>query len=232
MNKSAAKEPSMDEILSSIRQIISDDDAGAVPESAESEPAGGVDDLPSFDAFLADEEDEAQSEPEPEPAFEPEPEPEPEEHEPLVPSLSEMVEESDEALALSLDQVIAEEETVEDAPEEDFALPDDVAFVGEDSAEPEPPAPEPPSARIDTMPDPALSDDLAEHLLDSTAQAAASNAFSRLGVMSLGAGNQTIEGVVRELLRPMLKAWLDENLPSVVERLVEREIERVSRGGR
>ena len=158
------------------------------------------------------------------------PSPEPEMHEPLVPSLSEMAEEGDEALALSLDQVIDEEDSDADTP--DFALTDDVAFVGEDITEPEPPEPEIPAARMSTMPDPTLTDDLAEHLLDSTAQAAASNAFSRLGVMSLGAGNQTIEGIVRELLRPMLKSWLDENLPAVVERLVEREIERVSRGGR
>lgn len=39
------------------------------------------------------------------------------------------------------------------------------------------------------------------------------------------------ESMIRELLRPMLKEWLDENLPSVVERLVEKEIARVSRGG-
>jgi uncharacterized protein len=36
--------------------------------------------------------------------------------------------------------------------------------------------------------------------------------------------------VVSELLRPMLKSWLDENLPEMVERLVRAEIERVSRG--
>jgi cell pole-organizing protein PopZ len=38
------------------------------------------------------------------------------------------------------------------------------------------------------------------------------------------------EDVVRETLRPMLKSWLDENLPDVVERMVEAEIERVTRG--
>jgi uncharacterized protein len=40
----------------------------------------------------------------------------------------------------------------------------------------------------------------------------------------------TLEDVVRETLRPMLKSWLDENLPRVVERMVEAEIERVARG--
>jgi uncharacterized protein len=43
-------------------------------------------------------------------------------------------------------------------------------------------------------------------------------------------GEPTLEGVVREALRPMLKSWLDENLPGVVERIVQVEIERVIRG--
>lgn len=237
MNKPAAKEPSMDEILSSIRQIISDDDAAAAPDTAsadepasDADPAGGadMDDLPSFDAFLAEESDETPAEPEPEP------EPEPVIEEPLVPDLSELVGEGDDALALSLDQVIADEAGDADddvTVDDDYSLPDDVAFVASDTPEPpsDVPVMEPP--RLGTMPDPTLSDDLAEHLLDSTAQAAASSAFSRLGAMSLGGHDQTVEGVVRELLRPMLKSWLDENLPSIVERLVEREIERVSRGG-
>ena len=38
--------------------------------------------------------------------------------------------------------------------------------------------------------------------------------------------------LVRETLRPMLKQWLDENLPAIVERLVRAEIQRVARGGR
>jgi uncharacterized protein len=40
----------------------------------------------------------------------------------------------------------------------------------------------------------------------------------------------SLEDLVRETLRPMLKSWLDENLPGVVERLVQVEIERVIRG--
>jgi len=38
--------------------------------------------------------------------------------------------------------------------------------------------------------------------------------------------------MTREILRPMLKAWLDEHLPSLVERLVRAEIQRVARGER
>ena len=40
----------------------------------------------------------------------------------------------------------------------------------------------------------------------------------------------SLEDLVREMLKPMLKAWLDDNLPNMVERLVRAEIERVSRG--
>ena len=42
--------------------------------------------------------------------------------------------------------------------------------------------------------------------------------------------NVSAEDLVKEMLRPMLKAWLDDNLPTLVERLVRAEIERVSRG--
>jgi cell pole-organizing protein PopZ len=39
---------------------------------------------------------------------------------------------------------------------------------------------------------------------------------------------RTLEDLTREMLRPMLKSWLDENLPRIVERLVRAEIDRVS----
>ena len=43
----------------------------------------------------------------------------------------------------------------------------------------------------------------------------------------IGRGDKTLEEIVRELLRPLLQAWLDENLPAMVERLVQKEIARV-----
>ena len=42
------------------------------------------------------------------------------------------------------------------------------------------------------------------------------------------AGANTLEGLVREMLRPMLSEWLDANLPTVVERMVSREIRRIT----
>ncbi|HMI18142.1 MAG TPA: DUF2497 domain-containing protein, partial [Sphingomonas sp.] len=41
------------------------------------------------------------------------------------------------------------------------------------------------------------------------------------------AGENTLDGVVREMLRPMLKEWLDANLPDLVERVVAREVARI-----
>ena len=46
----------------------------------------------------------------------------------------------------------------------------------------------------------------------------------------LGNNARTLEDLVKEMLRPMLKSWLDDNLPGLVERIVRAEIERVSRG--
>ena len=60
------------------------------------------------------------------------------------------------------------------------------------------------------------------------------SAFGKLAdsVLSRATNERSVEDVTRELLRVMLKQWLDENLPAMVERLVREEIERVARTGR
>ncbi len=77
-------------------------------------------------------------------------------------------------------------------------------------------------------------------LVSDTASLAAAAAFARLAAAPRGApepplvGDRRLDDIVRELLRPMLRTWLDENLPSIVERLVEAEVARLaarSRGG-
>jgi cell pole-organizing protein PopZ len=45
----------------------------------------------------------------------------------------------------------------------------------------------------------------------------------------LGSGHRTLEDMVMELMRPLLKDWLDQNLPALVEKLVQKEIERIAR---
>ncbi len=67
-------------------------------------------------------------------------------------------------------------------------------------------------------------------LLSSTTTAAVDSAFNALAQTVLVHNARTLEDLVREMLRPMLKVWLDDNLPGMVERLVRAEIERVSRG--
>ena len=60
--------------------------------------------------------------------------------------------------------------------------------------------------------------------------AAVDSALHSLAHTVLGQNARTLEDLVKEMLRPMLKSWLDDNLPSLVERIVRAEIERVSRG--
>jgi uncharacterized protein len=69
----------------------------------------------------------------------------------------------------------------------------------------------------------------AETLLSGAAAASITGAFDRLSDTVRPAQPQTVEDLMKELLRPMLKAWLDDNLPPLVERLVRDEIERVTR---
>jgi cell pole-organizing protein PopZ len=56
------------------------------------------------------------------------------------------------------------------------------------------------------------------------------SAFNALANTVLSNNARTLEDLVKEMLRPMLKSWLDDNLPALVERIVKAEIERVSRG--
>jgi len=67
-------------------------------------------------------------------------------------------------------------------------------------------------------------------LVSASTSAAVDSAFNTLAQTVLMQNARTLEDLVREMLRPMLKGWLDDNLPGLVERLVRSEIERVSRG--
>lgn len=91
--------------------------------------------------------------------------------------------------------------------------------------EPEPePVPEPPIAMA------PREFPRAESLISSSTTAAVDSAFNTLAHTVLVQNARTLEDLVREMLRPLLKTWLDDNLPGLVERLVRAEIERVSRG--
>ena len=72
----------------------------------------------------------------------------------------------------------------------------------------------------------------ARPILSHSTVSAVESAFNSLANTVLSNNARTLEDLVKEMLRPMLKSWLDDNLPGLVERIVKAEIERVSRGGR
>ena len=71
-----------------------------------------------------------------------------------------------------------------------------------------------------------------EALTSPNTDAAVSSSFQALATSLFLNNAEMVEKLTREMLRPMLKNWLDDNLPVMVERLVRAEIERVARGGR
>ena len=202
MNQPAkAQEPSMEEILASIRRIIADDDAAKPPAKPAAKPAESTPAKPApapaaaeaaggdeMDAILAD--------------LEEKPPPEP----------SDEVLELTEAMAAPAPEPPAFRRIDPDHPDVVF---DEVA-----------PAPPPPPQAPPRMP---ATDSL---LLSNAASAAVHSAFGTLAHSVSAQNPRTLEDLVKEMLRPMLKAWLDDNLPVMVERLVRAEIERVSRGPR
>ena len=77
---------------------------------------------------------------------------------------------------------------------------------------------------------PQVEEPAVEPLLSPAADAIVNSAFGNLANTVLAGNSRSLEDLVKDMLRPMLKTWLDTNLPPLVERLVRDEIERVSRG--
>jgi cell pole-organizing protein PopZ len=213
MSDANTQEPTMEEILASIRRIISEDDAAAAAAAAATAPPAP--------------EEEEEPAPPPVQAAEPEPEPEPEAP---VPPLAFAEGDDDDVLELT-DPAPAGEGAEDEV--ETWAAPAAAASapaaetLGDIDVLP-PPARAPRAAE----PAPALEDYEVETdglISGSTADIAAS-AFGQLSrTLTMPTEGRTLEDVVRELLRPLLKDWLDQNLPGIVEAAVRAEVERVSR---
>jgi uncharacterized protein len=85
----------------------------------------------------------------------------------------------------------------------------------------------------------ADDDSVEEVLLDNGKAQSLRHSFSALQTLSepgvapqiVRSGETSLEGLTRDLLRPMLKDWLDTNLPGIVEAMVEREINRITKKG-
>lgn len=87
-----------------------------------------------------------------------------------------------------------------------------------------------PAAQFDTSSGPIAAnvDRGAPPLLSATPELETASAFASLNHTIFSKNARTIEDVVQEMLRPMLQNWLDAHLPTLVERLVRQEIERIS----
>jgi cell pole-organizing protein PopZ len=207
MSAASAKtqEPSMEEILASIRRIIAEDqDVAKEPDSErEDEPQ---EDEPSSDDVLELPEPVTLATLEPE-LLQPEP-PAPSEPEPL-PDLEVMVPE----IQFS-DEPQAPEPVIAPLPPEPVRPLEAIIGAAARQAEPD---------RFDERA-------ITEALLSNTAGASVGQAFNMLSHTVLTQNARTLEDLVKDMLKPMLKVWLDDNLPPLVERLVRAEIERVARG--
>lgn len=205
-----AQEPSMEEILASIRRIIADDDgsgkaAKAAPAAAKPAPAPApppppkpvVNTQDDVDAMLAD--------------LEPAPEPEPPPAPPPPPAAEVLV--------------LTEDMTAEPEPEPPQPAGFRTIEAGSDVMFADGPAP----STVDEARR-QFNESAGDQLLSNATAAAVDNAFNSLAHTILGNSARTLEDLVKDMLRPMLKAWLDDNLPGLVERIVRSEIERVSRG--
>jgi cell pole-organizing protein PopZ len=215
-----SQEPSMEEILASIRRIIADDDASKSAQRAAEPPRPAPRPAPPPRTL-------PEPEPEPEPAL-------PEVHAeelpaPAEPMAAEEEDQGSDILDLTESMASASFHQAPPAPPPmpaaapQFRKIDGFSDVGFDEAEPKPAMP-----RTDLA---GLRLGSGENrLLSNTTSAAVDSAFNTLAQTVLVQNARTLEDLVREMLRPMLKAWLDDNLPGMVERLVRAEIERVARG--
>lgn len=160
-----------------------------------------------------------------------------------------------EEILASIRRIISEDdgENSEDAPEEAGFSPPVETIDSGDRDEPEFPPPPEPELELEPEREPEV--EVEEDVLDLTDRvdpvgdieplrpqpalvsdptaAAAAAAFGHLSASLLMPQDfRTLEDVVRELLRPLLKQWLDNHLPEIVEAQVQAEIERISRSGR
>ena len=250
------QEPSMEEILASIRRIIADDEAKPPTAEKPSSPAAAapakpekpaaaapgakapvMNDIPPSAVPAAQAAVAKAAAPPVKPA------PPPAAPPAAAPAASNSQDDID-ALLNGLDEATTPAEIRPPLPDgEVFELTDEMALPDPQASfhkiEPEndleftetaaaravhrQPAFEPPPLESPAAPPP-------QQILSRSTVSAVESAFNTLANTVLSNNARTLEDLVKEMLRPMLKSWLDDNLPGLVERIVKAEIERVSRG--
>lgn len=239
------QEPSMEEILASIRRIIADDEgktpaaekpaAAPAPPKAE-KPAAPATKPPAMKDIPPSKIPAAAKAPAP--------------AAPAPAAAASNNQDDIDALLAGLDETTSSEEVSPAQPEpEVLELTDDMAVAPPISApntssasfrkvEPQDdvefidPASRTaaPKAAPAYEPRPAFEAAARQAILSQNTVTSVESAFNALANTVLSNNARTLEDLVKEMLRPMLKAWLDDNLPALVERIVKAEIERVSRG--
>jgi cell pole-organizing protein PopZ len=215
----------MEEILASIRRIIADDDASKAPKPPEPAPKPAPPPIAAVPSRPA-------------------PPPPPPPRAPVPPPAVNKQEDID-AMMADLDAPPMVAPRPAPPPPMPAVAPPDVLDLTEAMAAPPPPASfrtidgasdvvfaersvePPPPVRA---PEPPAQPVYDHSLISNATVAAVDNAFNSLAHTVLGNNARTLEDLVKEMLRPLLKSWLDDNLPGLVDRIVRAEIERVSRG--
>ena len=224
---SAQREPSMEEILASIRRIIEDSDgtqepathAGVQPEENIDEGLDETGDVEHFRAEL----NEAPQDPENivselRPANTPESGEAEADHEIYAPAAQ--VPAAEASRSSVLDWPVNDWNSGERGEEPDRFD----ASVGEGMAANEP------SARDEAEQDREETAERRPAIISELAERKIAAAFEELNDAFETSRRQSLDEMAEEMLRPMLQDWLDNNLPMLVERLVREEIERVARG--
>ncbi|MCP5365968.1 MAG: DUF2497 domain-containing protein [Hyphomicrobiales bacterium] len=224
------QEPSMEDILASIRKILSEEEEGGDAQ-AQAAPAPAPQPDPQPEP-RPEPQAEFQPEPRPEPRPEPEaaapqpemlaeprPEPHPEPRPQPEPALDSLED-------LAADVVLEPQDEVEEpVPPREYRAP-----------EPEP-EPEPADDVLDLTPSMISQDTLpppGASVVSPPTHAASTDVLSELARailsqrdIAIGSRDVTLEGLVRSMLRPLLKEWLDAHLPYLIERLVKKEIDHM-----
>jgi hypothetical protein len=187
------QEPSMEEILASIRRIISDDDDQSKTEETQVDPDPAEPDEP----------------------IEEELEQAPSSTDVVAPAAEPEVDDDDEDEVLDLtDMDVADPEPLFEQQAYQAPVPQVAA--------PEPPPPPAPQHDRDKL----VSTPQASETIDEFTKLG-NKLYEDVRELPIGNGAVTLEELTRELVRPMLKEWLDQHLPITVERLVREEIERL-----
>lgn len=207
-------EPSMEDILASIRNILAEDEEGNKDQNVPSDPAANKDPV----SLTQPEQKNASAQFFPAPVVED------------VPPKFQETSDQGKIMNLTPDMIVPSDEKTEQQTA--VLIEDD-----EDDFTPEPVIPQEPM-KEETLTD-LIKETAEKHfenddsLLAEPTVAAAAESLSHLRDIAsekrlhLGKGDMTIEAIVRETLKPYLKEWLDVNLPDIVERVVKKEIAHV-----